>query len=55
MLQRLEATLEGIVRDLVGRILLESIVENALNKRGINFDFLIGLLQFILKFLNNLF
>ncbi|MCG5060898.1 MAG: hypothetical protein KA714_23710 [Limnoraphis sp. WC205] len=38
MLQRLEATLEGIVRDLVGRILLESIVENALNKRGINFE-----------------
>ncbi|MEA5521995.1 DNA methyltransferase [Limnoraphis robusta] len=38
VLQQLEATLEGIVRDLVGRILLESIVENALNKRGINFE-----------------
>ena len=30
ILQRLEATLEGIVRDLVGRVLLESIVASAL-------------------------
>ena len=32
VLQRLEATLEGIVRDLVGRVMLESIVESALEK-----------------------
>ena len=38
ILQRLEATLEGIVRDLVGLILLESIVENALKKREIAFQ-----------------
>lgn len=31
ILQRLESTLEGIVRDLVGRVLLESIVAEALN------------------------
>ena len=37
ILKRLEATLEGIVRDLVGRILLESIVETALRKRGLPF------------------
>ncbi|MDE0030668.1 MAG: hypothetical protein OXU42_14850 [Deltaproteobacteria bacterium] len=30
ILQRLESTLEGIVRDLVGRVMLESIVESAL-------------------------
>ena len=37
ILQRLEATLEGIVRDLVGRVLLESIVESALVKRRLPF------------------
>ncbi len=38
ILQRLESTLEGIVRDLVGRVLLESIVDNALRDRGITFQ-----------------
>lgn len=38
ILQRLETTLEGIVRDLVGRLLLESIVENALRHQGIKFQ-----------------
>lgn len=38
ILQRLEATLEGIIRDLVGRLLLESIVENALTNKGITFQ-----------------
>jgi hypothetical protein len=37
ILQRLEATLEGIVRDLVGRVLLESIVASALKKIDIPF------------------
>lgn len=37
ILQRLEATLEGIVRDLVGRVLLESIVDTALHRRGLPF------------------
>jgi hypothetical protein len=37
VLQRLESTLEGIVRDLVGRVLLESIVEMALKDRGLPF------------------
>jgi len=37
ILQRLEATLEGIVRDLVGRVLLESIVASALEKLKIPF------------------
>lgn len=37
ILQRLESTLEGIVRDLVGRVLLESIVDSALKKKGIKF------------------
>lgn len=37
ILQRLESTLEGIVRDLVGRVLLRSIVENALKNRGVPF------------------
>ena len=37
ILQRLESTLEGIVRDLVGRVLLESIVNSALNEKGITF------------------
>jgi hypothetical protein len=31
-LQSIEPTLEGIVRDLVGRVLLESIVANALDE-----------------------
>ena len=35
ILQRLEATLEGIVRDLVGRVMLESMVESALSKAGV--------------------
>jgi len=37
ILKRLEATLEGIVRDLVGRVLLESIVDAALRRRGLTF------------------
>ena len=37
VLQRLESTLEGIVRDLVGRVLLESIVDNALRDQSISF------------------
>jgi hypothetical protein len=37
ILQRLEAILEGIVRDLVGRVLLESIVASALEKLDIPF------------------
>ena len=37
-MQRLEATLEGIIRDLVGRLLLESIVENALINKGLKFQ-----------------
>ena len=35
ILQRLEATLEGIVRDLVGRVMLETIVESALERAGV--------------------
>jgi hypothetical protein len=38
ILQRLESTLEGIVRDLVGRVLLESIVDSALRSRSIPFQ-----------------
>lgn len=37
ILKRLESTLEGIVRDLVGRVLLESIVDAALCQRGLPF------------------
>ncbi len=37
ILQRLESTLEGIVRDLVGRVLLESIVDSALRKQQVPF------------------
>ena len=37
ILMRLESTLEGIVRDLVGRVLLESIVDAALRQRGLPF------------------
>jgi hypothetical protein len=38
VLRGLEGTLEGIVRDLVGRLLLESLVENALKSRGLEFQ-----------------
>ncbi len=38
ILQRLESTLEGIVRDLVGKVLLESLVANALTNRGLPFQ-----------------
>jgi len=38
VLQRLESTLEGIVRDLVGRVLLESIVASALEAKGLSFQ-----------------
>jgi hypothetical protein len=37
ILKRLESTLEGIVRDLVGRVLLESIVDAALRRRNLTF------------------
>jgi hypothetical protein len=37
ILQRLEGTLEGIVRDLVGRVFLESVVDSALRDRLIPF------------------
>lgn len=37
ILKRLESTLEGIVRDLVGRVLLESIVDVALRQRNLKF------------------
>jgi hypothetical protein len=37
VLRGLEATLEGIVRDLVGRLLLESLVENALKSKDLTF------------------
>jgi hypothetical protein len=37
VLRRLDSTLEGIVRDLVGRVLLESLVDSALRKKGITF------------------
>jgi hypothetical protein len=38
ILQRLESTLEGIVRDLVGRVLLESIVAEALKDAGVPYQ-----------------
>lgn len=38
ILKRLESTLEGIVRDLVGRVLLESIVDAALRRRNLPFQ-----------------
>jgi len=38
ILQRLEATLEGIVRDLIGRVLLESIVDSALKEEQVPFQ-----------------
>lgn len=37
VLKRLDSTLEGIVRDLVGRLLLESVVANALDREGLPF------------------
>jgi hypothetical protein len=37
VLRGMEATLEGIVRDLVGRLLLESLVENALKAKGLTY------------------
>ena len=37
ILQRLESTLEGIVRDLIGRVLLESLVDSALRKESVPF------------------
>ena len=37
ILKRLESTLEGIVRDLIGRVMLESIVESALKDAGVPF------------------
>ena len=37
VLRRLDSTLEGIVRDLVGRVMLESLVDSALRKKGITF------------------
>jgi len=33
--ERMKATTEGIVRDLIGRLLLEQFVENALKKAGV--------------------
>lgn len=38
ILQRLESTLEGIVRDLIGRVLFESIVDRALHDQGLSFQ-----------------
>lgn len=38
ILQRVESTLEGIVRDLVGRVLLESIVDSALRDVAVPFQ-----------------
>jgi hypothetical protein len=38
ILKRLESTLEGIVRDLIGRVLLESIVDRALRDKGVEFQ-----------------
>lgn len=38
ILKRLESTLEGIVRDLVGRVLLESIVDSALRDKELPFQ-----------------
>lgn len=37
VLGRLESTLEGIVRDLVGRVLLEEVVAHALEEEGVPF------------------
>ena len=37
VLQRMEVTLEGIVRDLVGRVLFEEVVAHALTKEGVEY------------------
>lgn len=37
MLESVEPTLEGIVRDLVGKVLLESVVADALTSEGVTF------------------
>ena len=37
ILKRLESTLEGIVRDLIGRVMLESIVDSALKNANVPF------------------
>lgn len=37
ILQRMESTLEGIVRDLVGRVLLEEVVAEALKEEDVSF------------------
>lgn len=37
VLKRLESTLEGIVRDLIGRVMLESIVDSALRSADVTF------------------
>lgn len=37
ILQRMESTLEGIVRDLVGRVLLEEVVAEALKDEGVSY------------------
>jgi len=37
VLGRMEITLEGIVRDLVGRVLFEEVVANALSNEGVDF------------------
>lgn len=37
ILKRLDSTLEGIVRDLIGRVMLESIVESALQGKNVPF------------------
>jgi hypothetical protein len=38
ILDRLEITMEGIVRDLVGRVLFEEIVANALSNQGVEYQ-----------------
>lgn len=38
ILKRLESTLEGIVRDLIGRVLLESIVDAALKEKKLTYQ-----------------
>jgi hypothetical protein len=38
VLKRLKSTLEGIVRDLIGRVLFESIVDRALTDQGLLFQ-----------------
>ena len=38
ILQRLEITMEGIVRDLVGRVLFEEVVAHALSNQGVKYQ-----------------